>query len=114
MTGMHQSWASQAEGTRFLVPGVSWRAYRTLVEDLPESSPIRVAYDGRDMELMVRGPMHHRHARWIDRLVMTIADGREIPIEDMGETTWLREQVDRGNRGRPVLLLRPGEDRGGA
>src|SRR4051794_35677846 len=92
----HQSWASQADGMRFLVPGVSWRAYRTLVEDLPESSPIRVAYDGRDMELMVRGPMHHRHARWIDRLVMTIADGREIPIEDMGETTWLREQVDRG------------------
>ena len=40
--------------------------------------------------------MHHRHARWIDRLVVTIADGREIPIEDMGETTWQREQVDRG------------------
>jgi len=92
----HQSWASQADGMRFLVPGVSWRAYRTLVEDLPESSPIRVAYDGRDMELRVRDPMHHRHARWIDRLVMTITDGREIPIEDMGETTWLREQVDRG------------------
>jgi Uma2 family endonuclease len=92
----HQSLASQAEGTRFLVPGVSWRAYKTLVEDLLESSPIRVAYDGRDMELMVRGPMHHRHARWIDRLVVTLADGREIPIEDMGETTWLREQVDRG------------------
>ena len=48
------------------------------------------------MELMVRGPMHHRHAKWIDRLVMTIADELEIPIEDLGETTWQREQIDRG------------------
>ena len=48
------------------------------------------------MELMVRGPMHHRHAKWIDRLIMTIADELEIPIEDLGETTWQREQADRG------------------
>src|SRR5208337_5048664 len=60
-----QAWASQADGTRFVVPGVSWRVYKTLVEDLSASAPIRVAYDGRNMELMVRGPMHHRHAKWI-------------------------------------------------
>ena len=88
--------SSQAEGSRFVVPGVSWRAYKALVEDLSASSPIRVAYDGRNMELMVRGPMHHRHARWIDRLIMAIADELSIPIEDMGETTWQREQLDRG------------------
>jgi Uma2 family endonuclease len=91
-----QAWASQADGTRFVVPGVSWRVYKTLVEDLSASSPIRVAYDGRNMELMVRGPMHHRHAKWIDRLIMAIADELEVPIEDLGETTWQREQADRG------------------
>jgi len=92
-----QAWASQADGTRFVVPGVSWRVYKTLVEDLSASSPIRVAYDGRNMELMVRGPMHHRHAKWIDRLIMAIADELEVPIEDLGETTWQREQADRGS-----------------
>ena len=91
-----QTWASLADGARFVVPGVSWRAYKTLVEELSASSPIRVAYDGRNMELMVRGPMHHRHAKWIDRLIMVIADEREIAIEDLGETTWQREQAGRG------------------
>jgi Uma2 family endonuclease len=86
----------QADGTRFVVPGVSWRAYKTLVDDLSASSPIRIAYDGRNMELMVRGPMHHRHAKWIDRLVTAIADELEIPIEDLGETTWQREEAVRG------------------
>ena len=45
---------------------------------------------------MVRGPMHHRHAKWIDRLIMVVADELEIAIEDLGETTWQREQVARG------------------
>lgn len=91
-----QAWAAQLDGTRFVVPRVSWRAYKTLVDELSASSPIRIAYDGRNMELMVRGPMHHRHAKWIDRLITAIADELEIPIEDLGETTWQREEADRG------------------
>jgi Uma2 family endonuclease len=91
-----QDWAAQRDGTRFVVPRVSWRAYKTLVDELSASSPIRIAYDGRNMELMVRGPMHHRHAKWIDRLITAIADELEIPIEDLGETTWQREEADRG------------------
>jgi Uma2 family endonuclease len=78
------------------VPEISWRAYRTLVDDLPASSPIRIAYDGRNMELMIRGPMHHKHAKWIDRLITVIADELELPFEDLGETTWLREETIRG------------------
>ena len=77
-------------------PGVSWRAYKALVDELSASSPIRIAYDGRNMELMVRGPMHHRHAKWIDRVITAIADELEIAIEDLGETTWQREEAGRG------------------
>jgi Uma2 family endonuclease len=86
----------QADDSRFVVPGVSWRAYKTLADELSPSSPIRIAYDGRNMELMVRGPMHHRHASWIDRLITTVADERSMPFEDLGETTWEREDVSRG------------------
>jgi Uma2 family endonuclease len=91
-----QAWTLLRDGTRFVVPRVSWRAYKTLVDELPASSPIRIAYDGRNMELMVRGPMHHRHAKWIDRLITTVADELRIQVEDLGETTWQREEVDRG------------------
>ena len=91
-----QSWALRAEGSRFVVPQVSWHAYKTLVDDLSPRSPICIAYDGRNMELMVRGPMHHRHAKWIDRLIMTIADESGIQFEDLGETTWEREEIGRG------------------
>jgi Uma2 family endonuclease len=91
-----QASALQAQGSSFVVPGISWRAYKTLVDDLAASSPIRIAYDGRNMELMIRGPMHHKHAKWIDRLIMIIADELELPMDDLGETTWLREEVARG------------------
>jgi hypothetical protein len=44
---------------RILVPNESWKLYKSFVEQLPERTPIRVAFDGRDVEIMVKGPVHH-------------------------------------------------------
>src|SRR5208337_2583474 len=47
---------AQPQGeTRILVPNASWTLYESFVMKLPERSPIRTAFDGRDMEIMVKG-----------------------------------------------------------
>jgi hypothetical protein len=39
--------------TRILIPGVRWSFYETFLDALPEGSPVRLAYDGKDLEIMV-------------------------------------------------------------
>jgi hypothetical protein len=46
--------------TRVVVVGVSWDAYERLVEALGESRNCRVAFDGKDIEMLTLGPFHER------------------------------------------------------
>ena len=100
--------------TRILVPGASWRLYQTFVEMLPEGSRIRTAFDGRDMEIMVKGPVHDHFADLLDQFVKAVAG--ELGIRHQAhERDDLDASRDRaGHRGRQLLLSGPGEDRDGA
>ena len=52
--------------TRILVPGVGFRVYEQWVRSLPERTPIRMAYDGRSMELMVKGRKHDNYRELVE------------------------------------------------
>ena len=82
--------------TRILVPGASWSLYDTFVRNLPESSAIRTAFDGRDMEIMVKGPVHDHFADLLGLFVMAVAGQLGIRIKPQGETTWIRPEIERG------------------
>ena len=70
-------------GARLVVPDVSWCVYETWVDLLPESTPVRMAYDGRDLEIMTKGPDHkdyrqllgHPVAEQIARSLRRTAEG---------------------------------------
>jgi Uma2 family endonuclease len=70
--------------------------YETFVKNLPESSAIRTAFDGRDMEIMVKGPVHDHFARLLELFVMAVAGSLGIRIKPQGETTWIRPEIERG------------------
>ena len=42
---------TQVGETRILVENVPWNLYESFLDALPEGSPVRLAYDGRDMEI---------------------------------------------------------------
>jgi hypothetical protein len=44
--------------TRILIPRVPWKLYEAFVQMLPESPPVRAAFDGRSMEIVAKGPVH--------------------------------------------------------
>jgi Uma2 family endonuclease len=70
--------------------------YETFVDMLPERSPIRVAFDGRDMEILVKGPVHDQFADLLDQSIKAVAGELGIRVKPMRETTWKRPEIERG------------------
>jgi len=81
---------------RILVSGVSWDFYAGFVGGLPEWSRVRAAYDGEDMEIMVKGPLHEDFRGLLGRFVEEVAAESGVRFLGLGETTWKRPDVERG------------------
>jgi len=96
-----------AAETRILVPRVPWRLYEAFVELLPEGSPIRTAFDGKDMEIMVTGPLHDDFADLLDQFVKVVAGELGIRIKPQGQTTWKRPEIERGIESDKCYYLAP-------
>lgn len=90
------STASADGETRILVPGVGFRVYELWVGSLPECSPVRMAYDGRSMELMVKGRKHDNYRELLGEVVRAITQELDLPMSSSGETTWIRPEIERG------------------
>jgi len=82
--------------TRIQVPGMRYQVYESWVESLPESTPVRMAYDGRSMELMVKGRKHDNYRELLGEIVRAITQELAIPMSSNGETTWIRPEIERG------------------
>jgi Uma2 family endonuclease len=87
---------SQDGEKRILIPRASWKLYETFVNLLPESTPVRVAFDGRSMEIMVKGAVHDHFADLLDQFVKAVTGALGIPLKPMRETTWIRPEIERG------------------
>ena len=81
---------------RLVIRGAGWDDYLTLVDSLHERSPLRVAFDGKDIEIMTKGSDHDRFSYLINQLNVAVAQAQGVPIEPYGETTWRKPGVKRG------------------
>jgi Uma2 family endonuclease len=72
---------------------------------LSESTPIRTAFDGKDLEIMVKGPVHDHFAELLDLFVMAVAGELAIRIMPMRETTWKRPEAGRGSEADSCYYL---------
>jgi Uma2 family endonuclease len=93
--------------TRICVPRATWSLYRSFVEQLPESTPIRVAFDGRSMEIMVKGPVHDHFAALLATFLESVAGVLGVRIKPMRETTWIRPEIERGIEADNCYYLDP-------
>ena len=80
---------------RGVMRDVSWEFYDRLSDAIGEQSHIRVAYDGKDLEIMNLGPKHERSKSRLGFFIYEVAMGLEIEFEPFDSTTWKRfpEQV---------------------
>ena len=82
--------------TRIAVKGVSWKVYESWIDSLPERTHVRMAYDGRNLEIMVKGPLHENFRDLLGRFVRVVSSALTIPVKGLGATTWKRPEVERG------------------
>ncbi len=100
--------ATSSDGEkRILIPRATWALYQNFVELLPDSTPVRVAFDGRSMEIMVKGPIHDHFARYLEAFLLTVASELGTPVMPQGETTWIRPELERGIEADNCYYLDP-------
>ena len=92
---------------RVVFRGVGWSFYEQLVDSIPESSPIHVDYDGKDLEVMAKGREHDRSKRRLGRIVDIVAEEYGIPFDGNGETTWKRPGLGRGLEADESFYFQP-------
>ena len=85
-----------ASENRVLIPDVPWSVYESFVDKLPENSPVSVAYDGRDMEIMTKSQKHEDLAKFLGYLIVELARVLKVSFKGLGETTWKRPLLERG------------------
>jgi Uma2 family endonuclease len=84
------------EEERGVMRGVSWNLYDRLTDAIGERSSIRVAFDGKDVEIMVVGPVHEGVGRLLDLFISLVAEALDLDFHQLGATTWKREEAARG------------------
>ena len=81
---------------RGVMRGVSWNFYDRLTDAISERSSVRIAFDGKDMEIMVVGPVHEGLGDRLSVFVSEVCDGLDLDSYGLGSTTWKRQEVERG------------------
>ena len=79
-----------------VIANVSWRTYVNLLEDLAESSTPRLTFDRRTLEIMSPTKKHERLNRVLAQLVEVLTDELGLDMENLGSTTFKREDLERG------------------
>ncbi len=82
--------------TRVVIAGVPWEFYASLVGAVRKGASCRIAFDGKDIELMTVGPFHDLLKTYIDAFVSIVAEELTIDCQSVGSTTWKRKKIKRG------------------
>jgi Uma2 family endonuclease len=99
---------------RVLVIDATWDEYEKPFEQIGDTRNCRIAFDGKDIEMMTLGPFHERQKSLLDWFVMIVASELKIERQPMGSTTWKRKKLKRAIESyHQVGVQRPFKQPGG-
>jgi Uma2 family endonuclease len=81
---------------RIVLNNVSWATYEALLSDHLDKSVPRFTYDRGVLEIMSPSPEHEKTNRTISLFVEVLAEEMDIDVENLGSTTFKREDLLRG------------------
>ena len=81
---------------RVILHNTSWVTYERLLKERGESRVPRFAYDRGELEIMSPSTEHEKVNRRIAQLVLAVAEELNVEAEDLGSTTFRREDLERG------------------
>ena len=80
---------------RFVLCGVDWDVYEGVLRALG-NHPVRITFDGENLEFMSPSPIHEWCRTLFGRLLEGLALELGMPIRSGGSTTFKRRSVERG------------------
>jgi len=89
---------------------VTWNDYEAMLRLVGER-PIRVTYDQGTMEVFMPSLGHEGDAYLLGRMVDTLTEELEIPVEGGGATTHKRQDLDKGAEPDQCYWLRDNAER---
>jgi Uma2 family endonuclease len=81
---------------RIAIRDIPWDLYDRLSEAIGEGQNVHLAYDGKDLEIMVIGPTHEDAKEGLQLFVKAVAFELRIRCRGFGQTTWKRPETLRG------------------
>ncbi len=81
--------------TRIVAVGVTWDDYENLVNQVGDARNYRIAFDGKDIEMMTLGPWHESEKSLLEAFIAIVAGELKIERRPMGSTTWKRKHLKR-------------------
>jgi Uma2 family endonuclease len=81
---------------RVVLHNIGWNTYELLLADHENNSAPRFTYDRGELEIMRPNPEHERINRTIDLFVEVVAEELGLDTENLGSTTFRREDLKRG------------------
>ncbi|MEO6437308.1 MAG: Uma2 family endonuclease [Tepidisphaeraceae bacterium] len=92
-----------------MLENVSWETYERLLDEVHRQH-VYLTYDRGRLQIMPPSlPLHERTGRFLERIVHTFTEMRNIPICSLGSTTWKRRDVDAGLEADNCYYLREHE-----
>jgi hypothetical protein len=82
--------------SRIVIRDLGRHVYQCLSEAIGEGQHVRLAYDGRDLEIMVTINIHEHFKQLLNKVLAAVMLALEIDHVECGETTWDTEDADRG------------------
>ncbi|HXG64518.1 MAG TPA: Uma2 family endonuclease [Blastocatellia bacterium] len=79
-----------------ILRGVSWETYKRLLAEHQEKSSTHFTYDRGELEIMVLSPKHEKPNRILALLVEFWALVSDMDVENLGSTTFTRQDLARG------------------
>ena len=99
---------TQAAGElRLVIEGVGFDVYQRFAWANPEGSAIRMAYDGKDLEIMVTSHIHDDFGCLLDRFIVVTADALEIDYRQLRRSTWIRPEIQHGIEADECYIFDP-------
>jgi Uma2 family endonuclease len=80
---------------RVVIFDATWDDYEALVGSIREGENCRVAFDGKDIEMMTLGPWHESEKSLFEAFVAILAGELKIARQPLGSTTWKRKNLKR-------------------
>lgn len=88
--------ALQVSFRRVVLDGISWEDYRKIGAILRDRPALRLTYDRESLEIMTTSPEHEKYKMRLGRIVETLAEEFELPLEPGGNMTFQREDRVKG------------------